>query len=308
MKKSIKLLLSTFLAGAAVLSVTSCGNSDKTVVRIGVCGTSNDYWKAVQYVLDQENANIDIDLVTFSAYNLPNNALNAGEIDLNSFQHKAYLAKEVEANGYKIEAIGDTLIAPLTIYSKKYSSVDELKSAAGIEIKEDGKINIAVPNDATNQARGIKLLEQAGLITLNESAGYNPTLTDITSYLYNIEITSINANSLATQLDEFGAATINGTYAIPAGLQPTRDGLLIESTDRNSASDSGNPYVNIIVARTSEKDNENYKKIVDAYHSDAVGNYIISKYNEAFFPVFEYNKLSGTELTDLINTIDEIEL
>lgn len=308
MKKSIKLLLSTVLAGAAVLSVTSCGNSDKTVVKIGVCGTSNDYWKAVQYVLDKENANIDIDLVTFSAYNLPNNALNAGEIDLNSFQHKAYLAKEVEANNYKIEAIGDTLIAPLTIYSKKYATVDALKEAAGTEIKEDGKIKIAVPNDATNQARGIKLLEQAGLIEVNASAGYNPTLTDVTKYLYNIEITPINANSLASQLQEFGAATINGTYAIPAGLQPSRDGLLIESSDRNSASNSENPYVNIIVARSSDKDNESYKKIVEAYHSDTVANYILNKYNEAFFPVFEYNTISGSELTDLISTIDEIEL
>lgn len=308
MKKSIKLLLSTVLAGAAVLSVTSCGNSDKTVVKIGVCGTSNDYWKAVQYVLDKENANIDIDLVTFSAYNLPNNALNAGEIDLNSFQHKAYLAKEVEANNYNIETIGDTLIAPLTIYSKKYTSVDALKEAAGTEIKEDGKINIAVPNDPTNQARGIKLLEQAGLIEVASSAGYNPTLTDVTKYIYNIEITPINANSLASQLEEFGAATINGTYAIPAGLQPSRDGLLIESSDRNSASNTENPYVNIIVARSSDKDNESYKKIVDAYHSDTVANYILNKYNEAFFPVFEYKTISGTELTDLISTIDEIEL
>lgn len=309
MKKSIKVLLGLVLTGASVLSVTSCNeDSGKTKVTIGVCGTSNDYWKAVQYVLDQENANIDIDLQTFSAYNLPNNALNAGEIDLNSFQHKAYLASDVAANGYKIEAIGDTLIAPLTLYSKKYKSVDAIKEAAGTTIKEDGKIKLAIPNDGTNQARGIKLLEQAGFIQVDASKGYNPTLSDITAYLYNIEVTPISANTLATQLDEFGGATINGTYAIPAGLLPSRDGLIIESADRNSESNSSNPYVNVIVARSEDKDNENYQKIVAAYQSDTVANYIVSKYNEAFKPVFEYKTITGDELTTLVSTIDEIEL
>ncbi len=310
MKKSIKVLLSAVLTGACILSVTSCDTAKdtKTVVKIGVCGTSNDYWKAVQYVLDEQNANIDIDLVSFSAYNLPNNALNAGEIDLNSFQHKAYLAKDVKDNNYKIEAIGDTLIAPLTLYSKKYSTLDALKSAAGTEIKDSGKIKVAVPNDGTNQSRGIKLLEQAGLIELKEGVGYTPTLEDITGYKYNIEVTPIAANTLASQLDEFGGATINGTYAIPANLLPSRDGLIIESSERNSTSDSSNPYVNVIVARTADKDNETYKKIVSAYQSDTVANYIITKYNEAFSPVFSYNTITGDKLTNLINEIDEIEL
>lgn len=310
MKKSIKVLLGIVLSGAVITSITSCNHesSDKTKVTVGVCGTSNDYWKAVQYVLDKEDANIDIDIVSFSAYNLPNNALNAGEIDLNSFQHKAYLANEIKANNYKIEAIGDTLIAPLTLYSKKYKSVDAIKEAAGTTIKKDGKIKLAIPNDGTNQARGIKLLEQAGFISVNASAGYTPTLSDITGYNYNVEVTPISANTLATQLDEFGGATINGTYAIPAGLVPSRDGLIIESSERNDASNSSNPYVNVIVARTEDKDNETYKKIVKAYQSDTVANYILSKYNEAFFPVFDYNSITGDELTNLVSTIDEIEL
>ena len=105
--------------------------ADKTVVTVGVCGTFNDQWKAVQYALDQEEAGIYIELVEFDAYTLPNEALNSGDIDLNAFQHKAYLAKEVEANGYEVEAIGDTLIAPLVLFSKQFDSVDALKDAAG---------------------------------------------------------------------------------------------------------------------------------------------------------------------------------
>ena len=103
----------------------------KTVVKVGVCGASNDHWNACQYVLDQNNANIYIELVEFDAYNLPNEALNSGDIDLNSFQHKAYLAKEVDSQGYEIETIFDTLMAPLTLYSKQFDSVDALKAAAG---------------------------------------------------------------------------------------------------------------------------------------------------------------------------------
>jgi len=103
----------------------------KTVVKIGVCGASNDQWKAVQKVLDDENANIYIELVEFDAYTLPNEALNSGEIDLNSFQHKAYLQKEIEGNGYDLTAIGDTLIAPLALYSQKVTTLDALKELAG---------------------------------------------------------------------------------------------------------------------------------------------------------------------------------
>ncbi len=310
MKKSIKLLFTLGLINLSLLSITSCDNntSSKTKVTIGVCGSSNEYWKAVQYVLDQQEANIDIDLVQFNAYNLPNNALNAKEIDLNSFQHKAFLENEIKTNNYKIEAIGDTLIAPLTLYSKKYGSLENLKQAAGTTIKDSGKIIIAIPNDGTNQARGIKLLEQCGLINVNPDAGYNPGLSDITSYNYNIEIRPAAANTLPSLLDDLGGATINGTYAIPSGLIPSKDGLEIESSERNSTSNTSNPYVNVIVARSEDKDNQNYKKIVQAYQTTTVANYLLAKYSEAFFPAFNYEIISGEELTNLVSTIDKIEL
>ncbi len=103
----------------------------KQIVKVGVCGASNEQWQAVQKVLDDENAGIYIELVEFDAYNLPNEALNSGEIDLNAFQHKAYLNNDATANGYDLVAIGDTLIAPLTLYSEKFDSLDALKEAAG---------------------------------------------------------------------------------------------------------------------------------------------------------------------------------
>ena len=104
----------------------------KTVVKVGVCGANNDQWKAVQQVLDEQNAGIYIELVEFDAYNLPNEALNSGDIDLNAFQHKAYLNSDSAANGYDLTPIGDTLIAPLTLYSKNFDSIDAIKEAAGL--------------------------------------------------------------------------------------------------------------------------------------------------------------------------------
>jgi ABC-type metal ion transport system substrate-binding protein len=103
----------------------------KTRVLVGVCGANNDQWKAVQKVLDDENAGIYIELVEFDAYNLPNEALHTGEIDLNAFQHKAYMNKDAADNGYDVVSIGDTLIAPLTLYSRQFDSLDALKEAAG---------------------------------------------------------------------------------------------------------------------------------------------------------------------------------
>ena len=105
--------------------------ADKILVKVGVCGANNDQWTAVQKVLDDENAGIYIELVEFDAYNLPNEALNSGDIDLNAFQHKAYMNNDAEKNGYELVSIGDTLIAPLTLYSQQFDSLDALKEAAG---------------------------------------------------------------------------------------------------------------------------------------------------------------------------------
>ncbi len=216
----------------------------KTVVKVGVCGSSNQHWNAVQKVLDDQNAGIYIELVEFSAYNLPNQALANGEVDLNAFQHKAYLQKEINAAGYDLTVVGDTLIAPLSLYSKKAADLDALKALA----TDTNKIKIGIPDDATNLARALKLLESAGLITVDPAAGYNPEMKDITGYLCNVEVIPTSADTLPSLLDDYAACTINGTYATQIGLSPSKDALIIES----QGSDGNNPYVNIIVARTAD--------------------------------------------------------
>lgn len=154
-----------------------------------------------------------------------------------------------------------------------------------VSIASAETLQIGIPDDGTNLSRGIKLLETAGLITVNPDAGYTPELADITGVIYDVEVVPVQANTLPSTLADFGASTINGTYAIPFGLIPSRDGLIIEKQ-----SESGdNPYVNIIVARSADAENPLYKTIVDAYHTQLVAEFLLVNYSEAFFPAFDYD-------------------
>ena len=303
MKKRIITVAALAVLGA-VFAVGAFAKPKTKTVKVGVCGASNDQWKAVQYVLDSQKSGIKIELVEFSAYNLPNEALNSGDIDLNAFQHKAYLNNEIANNGYKLSVIGDTLIAPLTLYSKKYKSIDAIKAAAGkidAASPSANALKIAIPSDGTNLSRGIKLIEAAGLIEVNPAAGYTPELKDITKYVYNVEVVPQTANTLPQTLNDYAGATINGTYAIPTGLVPSRDGLIIEKQSEGG----NNPYVDVIVARTEDVNNETYKKIVDAFHSQVVAEYLLTKFNEAFFPSFNYKSFSAADGAKTVKTVDK---
>ena len=301
--KIIKKLVSAVFAGALIAGGAFAQKKGAATVKVGVCGSSNDQWKAVQYVLDSEKSGIKIQLVEFSAYNLPNEALNSGDIHLNAFQHKAYLNNDASKNGYKITAIGDTLIAPLTLYSKKYKSVDDIKKAAGTngtKAVRKNALRLAIPSDGTNLSRGIKLLETAGFIEVNPAAGYTPEMKDITKLVYNVEVVPQTANTLPQTLNDYAGATINGTYAIPAGFVPSRDGLIIEK----QSSSGDNPYVNVIVARTKDKDNALYAKIVKAYQSQTVAEYIFSKYKESYFPAFAYGTIDANTAAATVKKVD----
>lgn len=302
MKRIFKKLAIAGLASIGLFSFASCSEEeeiDTVTVTIGVCGGNNLHWNACQKVLDEQESGIIIELKSFSAYNLPNDALNKKEIDLNSFQHQVYLDNEVKTNGYAIETIGESLIAPLTIYSKSYKSLEELKNG-------NGEKKIGIPSDPTNLGRALKVLESAGLITVDESVGYLPETKDITSNPYNLSITPQSADSLTSVYSDYAACLINGTYAIPYGLVPSKDGLYTESQDTSIS----NPYNNVIVARTEDKNNRIYKKIVKAFQSQMVAEFIVANYNEAFIPVFEYSKdftyYNQNDSTSKQNFIDEI--
>ncbi len=236
------------------------------VVKVGVVGENNEQWEVIKEELLKEN--ITLELVKFADYTLPNQALADGEIDLNAFQHYAYLNNEIATKGYKITPIGNTLIAPLGLYSKKVSAVSEIK-------KGD---KIAIPNDAVNGGRALKILEAAGLITVDAGKGYSPTVSDITSNSLNLEIIEVDAAQTASLLPDVAASIINGGFAVDAGFNPAKDSIALEKV----ISGTDNPFINVIAARTADKDKEIYKKVVDAYHTDAVKNVIETAYKGAY--------------------------
>lgn len=224
-----------------------------------------------------EKDKIKVELVKYSDYATPNRALSDKEIDLNAFQHKAYLANDIKRNGYKIVAIGDTLVTPLRVFNNK----QKIKAIA--DIKDGDKI--AIPADLTNGGRALKLLEAAGLFTLNPDKGYVPNKTDITHFNKKVQIVEAESGMLANLLPDVTAAVINGGNAFTAKLDPYADSIFSENLDPKT-----NPYfgqlVNVIVAREADKDNPVYKKVVAAYQTQDVAQTLKDAYKGAYVPVW----------------------
>ena len=246
-------------------------STETIVVTVGVCGSNNDQWDTVNELLAKEN--IKIEIKEFEDYVLPNDALNAGEIDLNAFQHKAYLNNELDKYGYDIAILGDTIIAPLSMYSEKITSVSELKEGD----------KIAVPDDPTNEGRCFKILEAQGVLKVDPAAGYMPELKDITDNPLNLQFVEVKAANTASLLPDVAAAFINGAHASDHGLTPD-DAVCTETVEPGS----DNPYINIIACRTADLENETYLKVLAAYQSAETAQAIKDIYKGLYIPAFEY--------------------
>lgn len=277
--KKILSILTTLLVAAAV---TACGNTqtngssvenkeEMTTVKVGVVGESNEMWEPV--IEEMKKEGINIELISFTDYATPNRALDNGETDLNAFQHYAYLNSEVESHGYDIAAIGDTFISAMNIYSDKVSDISE--------IGQGGKI--AVPNDASNEGRALKIVEAAGLIELDPEAGDSPELKDIVSNPLNLEFVEVDAGNVYALLPDVTAAVINCNYALDFGLNPKEDAIFQDSVSIYA----GKTYYNLIAARTEDVDNEVYKKIVKAYQSDAIKEIYDTTFKGSYLPAWE---------------------
>ena len=275
MKKKI---LSLLLALSVIGIFTACGNSDvnsqddqAVTVKIGVVGESNEMWTPVIESLKKEGINIE--LISFTDYVTPNRALANGEIDLNAFQHYAYLESEIENNGYDITSIGDTFISAMNIYSNKVTDVSS--------IEKDSKI--AIPNDPTNEGRALKVLEAAGLINIDPSVGDSPELSDITENPLNLDFVEIDAANIYSLLPDVAAGVINCNYALDFNLNPEKDSIFQD----NVSFYSGKSYVNLIAAQTKDANNEVYSKIVAAYQSDAVKDVYKNTFEGAYISAWE---------------------
>ena len=269
-KISIKRVLFILVIFTAIFFAACSKNKDSITVKIGFVGESDMViWKPVQEKLSKEGINLE--LISFADY-IPNQALNDGEIDLNAFQHHAYLNDEVSNKGYDIVAIADTYISAMNIYSQKISNVNEIKRGD----------KIAIPNDPSNGGRALKVLEAAGLIKLKDKSVANPIVKDIIDNPLNLEIIEVDAGSIYRLLPDVACAVINCNFALSFGLNPSQDAIFQD----NPTNYSGNGYINIIVARTEDKDNEILKKIVNTYQSDEVKEIYANDFKGALIAVW----------------------
>lgn len=252
------------VAGLAVLLVTltsACSSGSATPeagdsassgpVKIGVTDGAEAYWQVYKQKAADEG--IDVEFVNFGDYNQPNPALAQGQLNLNEFQHLQYLAQYNVENNDTLTPIGATAVYPLPLYSSKHESA--------ADIPADGKV--AVPNDPTNQARALLVLQAAGLITLRDGGNSLSTPADITDA--KVTVVPIDASQTAQNLPSVEAAVVNNNYATAAKLT---DDNIIYADDVNA--DEYKPYINVFVSRAEDKDNPTYRTLADLYHDPEV--------------------------------------
>lgn len=245
---------------ASALALTGCGEQAKDTaeeaaakpLRLGVIAGAEEQVAEIAVKVAKEQYNLDVELVSFSDYVTPNVALNDGSLDINAFQHQPYLDKQIEDRGYDLVAVGNTFVYPIAAYSKVIKSLDEL---------EDGA-KVAVPNDPTNLGRTLLLLEQKGLIEVDDAVGLEATTLNITANPKELNIIELEAPQLPRSLDDVAFAVINTTYASQIDLLPGRDSLFVE--------DKESPYVNLIVARKDNQNDERVQTFIKAYQSEEV--------------------------------------
>lgn len=225
---------------------------------------------AVAPLLEKEGYTLEV--TEFTDYIQPNTATEDGEVDANYFQHGPYLENFNAERGTHLVSVTAVHYEPLAIYPGKVSSLDDLQNGA----------TVAVPNDPTNEARALLLLQQEGLITLADGVGVNATINDIVDNPLNLQIEELEAAVVPTVLADVDVACINANYAIEAGLTVNNDALAVESAD----GDAAKTYANLLVVKEGNENNEGIQALAKALNSDEVRDYINDNYQGSVLPVF----------------------
>ena len=215
----------------------------------------------------------DLEVTEFDDYVLPNEVVESGEMDANYFQHVPYLDSFNEEKGTHLVEVGKIHYEPFGIYPGTKASLDDIA---------DGD-TIAVPNDTTNEARALLLLQDNGIITLKDGAGLTATVNDIAENPHNVKIEELAAESVARVADEVAYVVLNGNYALQAGFSVSKDSLAYEKSD----SEAAKTYVNVVVVKEGNEENEGVKALVDVLKSDEIKNFINEKYDGAVIPFEE---------------------
>ncbi len=259
-------LLSVLFLGACVIAAPSLSSAAE--IKVGASPTPHaEILKAAAPLLKERGHALKI--IEYADYVQPNMALDAGELDANYFQHQPYLTDFNKEKGTKIVSIAAVHYEPFGIYAGKSKSLRDIRKGAGV----------AVPNDTTNEARALLLLQDCGLLKLREGAGLNATRRDISENPYKLKIEEIEAAQLVRSLPDVDYAAINGNYAILGGLK-VKDALATEPADSLAAS----TYANILAVREKDKDRKELRDLAEVLKSDAVRKHIEAAYEGAVVP------------------------
>jgi len=255
-------VLTTGLAVTAVLALSACGGADEITpaagtaedpVRIGVVNSGDDYWNTFSDLAEEEG--ITVELVNFSDYQLPNQGLTDGDLDLNQFQHLQFLANYNTATESDLTPIAATAVYPLGLYSQTHASVEDIPDGG----------EIAIPNDDTNQARALLVLQEAGLVALRDGGSAFSTPADVLEDESRVTVTPVDAAQTALALQDVDASIINNDFVGDADLT-AEDAIFSDDPDSSAAE----PYINVWVARGADADNEVFQQLVEIYHSPEV--------------------------------------
>lgn len=267
--KNITLLLMLCFLLTVFVGCSNKDDNSSEVVKLGVTGAVyEELWAPAIQKLAEEG--ITLELVQFSDFVLPNNALDSGDIQLNAFQHHAYFENDKSTNGYDISILTDTFTIAMNLFSSKYAKPEE--------IPEGGKV--VVPNDATNYGRALILLRDAGLLTLKDGGGSTPTTQDIESS--KVELVEVNASMTYSYVSdsEIAAAVVNGNYAASYKVDPST-AIYYENLNPDD-----NSFVCVIAVHTKDLDNKTYKKVADAFCSDDTTKLFEENYKGFFVPAW----------------------
>ena len=269
MKRRISALA---LAALLVLGLTACGGkkTDGTTIKVGATPAPHAaILEVAKEILAEQGYTLDI--VEYDDYVTPNTSLEDGSLDANYFQHITYMNDFNETSGTHLVNAAGIHYEPFGLYAGKCGSLAELQDGA----------QIAVPNDATNEARALLLLEQEGLIKLTEGVGLNATASDIAENPHNYKLVELEASQVPARLQDVDVAVINGNYAIDAGLKVS-DALAVEAADGAAAE----AYVNVIAVKEGNENNEGIQALIKALKSDEVRSFIEETYEGAVVPLF----------------------
>ena len=273
MKKIAILALALVLALAPTLTL-----ADETI-KLGVTGAFyEDLWQPAIDELAKEGINVE--LVQFSDFSLPNNALNGGELQVNAFQHHAYFDNDTTTNGYDLTAIADTFIITMNLYSSKYDTLEALQE----KVASGEKVTVVIPNDATNQGRALLVLRDAGLIALTDDYEGTPNTENVKQLEgANVELNPVNAAQTYQFLGDVDAAVINGNYAASYDVDPA-SAIFQENVDPTN-----DRFICLIAVRTEDKDNPTYQRIAEVFRSDVTTQVVKDKFDGFFYLTWENN-------------------